>query len=226
MKTPKKKSTAKKKPAAKKGRPTILTDKLCRNIVAQLTMGKTMTEICSQAKMPCKRAYLNWKTHNKTFAKKLVKAEAAFEDRILDLVRQGVSQKKISEIPTFPSYVSITRRKIRDPEFARKWYLAWQESADWLADEALEIVDNTSDDFELRETKDGQQYLWVDKEAIARSALRANTRIRLAESRKPTVYGRKLAVEIDDKEPTTPEEVNAELMKYLKKSAANEAKDG
>jgi hypothetical protein len=61
-----------------------------------------------------------------------------------------------------------------------------------LLDECGEIADDGRNDFVERENKDGSTYVALDKEAVLRSKLRVETRIKLAQMLKPKTYGPKL----------------------------------
>lgn len=85
----------------------------------------------------------------------------------------------------------------QDKEFAEQYRLAKMAQADHFAEEIIEIADDGSNDWIEREGQRGTIYQVVDKEAVMRSKLRVDTRLRLMASFAPKKYGAKVEVEHD-----------------------------
>jgi len=84
-----------------------------------------------------------------------------------------------------------------NPEFAKQYARAKEEQADYLADEMLDIADDSSEDEIFVEAEDasGKTARRVcNKEFINRSRLRVDTRKWLASKLKPKKYGEKVDV--------------------------------
>ena len=74
-------------------------------------------------------------------------------------------------------------------EFRGKYERAMRAKALLLADEIVEIADDTRDDWETIQTASGNTYTKVNTEAVMRSKLRVETRQKLAKQFLPTLYG-------------------------------------
>lgn len=90
-----------------------------------------------------------------------------------------------------------------DKEFSEKYARAKEQQCEFMADEILEISDNSSLDMAF--TEDGKPF--IDKEHINRSRLRVDTRKWILSKLKPKKYGDKLAVEHDVSESVMAEVV-------------------
>lgn len=75
-----------------------------------------------------------------------------------------------------------------EPEFLKQYTRSKEEQADFLAEEMIEIADDSSLDIAF--TDDGKAF--IDKEHIARSRLRVETRKWIAAKLKPKKYGDKI----------------------------------
>lgn len=104
-----------------------------------------------------------------------------------------------------PSDTAIYEWRIKHPEFAVKYAQAKLKQAELLAEEILDISDDSSQDFTSKD-KDGNPMF--NSEAVARCRLRVDTRKWLASKLLPKAYGNhKLTEELLDK--------NQEMMKEL-----------
>lgn len=88
-----------------------------------------------------------------------------------------------------PSVQTVFSWMRKHPEFLEQYARAKEESADALADEILDIADDSTND--TVETEDGVR---VNHENIQRARLRVDTRKWIASKLKPKKYGDKLAV--------------------------------
>jgi hypothetical protein len=89
-----------------------------------------------------------------------------------------------------------------DKEFAKQYARAKEDQADFLAEEILSIADDTSEDEIFIEAEDGSGQTAkriCNKEFIARSRLRVDTRKWIASKLKPKKYGDKVDVTSGDK---------------------------
>ena len=149
-------------------------------------------------------------------ARKKVVYSDKLKEKILGQVRLGLSQNAISKLPNMPSDRTMFNWKRTKQDFADGWFLAWQEAADWMEGECLEIADNTADDHEIKQDKQGNQYIAGNKEQVQRARLRIDTRMRLMEARKPSVYGRKAEINVNNIETMTEAQLEEKLRKKFK----------
>ena len=149
-------------------------------------------------------------------ARKKVVYSDKLKDKIMERVRRGDSQDAISLLPNMPSDRTMSNWKRTKDDFADAWFLAWQEAAERMEEECLEIADNTADDHEIRMDKQGSQYIHGNKEQVQRSRLRIDTRMRLMEARKPSVYGRKAEINVNNIETMTEAQLVEKLEKKFK----------
>ena len=108
-------------------------------------------------------------------------------DHICELVAStGHGLLKLTRLyPELPDKMTINRWRHRLPEFRSQYALAKVEQADILAEECLEIADDSSGD--LAHDKDGNEI--CNTEFIARARLRVDTRKWLASKLLPKQYG-------------------------------------
>lgn len=90
----------------------------------------------------------------------------------------------------FPSYRVLRTWISKNEEFQHLYEIAKVDQADFMADEMLEIADDSSNDF--MENKEGR--IELKAENIQRSRLRIDTRKWIASKLKPKKYGDKLDV--------------------------------
>jgi hypothetical protein len=93
-----------------------------------------------------------------------------------------------------PAHTTFWRWVLEDTtgELEQKVADARAKGIEALLDECGEIADDGRNDFVERENKDGSTYVALDKEAVMRSKLRVETRIKMAQMLKPKTYGPKL----------------------------------
>lgn len=118
------------------------------------------------------------------------------------------------ERPTIYDWYIHNKGEIRDGEtliehgFSYHYDRAREIGLDEVADETMEIADETEDDFILSEDKSGRIKAKFDKEAVLRSKLRVENRWKYLENMAPRKYGRNVKVQsqaLDAQgEPTDP----------------------
>ncbi len=80
------------------------------------------------------------------------------------------------------------------PTFADQYARAREECAETLANEILDIADDSRNDWIEREDKDGNKYVELHREAIERSRMRLDARKWLASKLLPKQYGDRIDV--------------------------------
>lgn len=112
-------------------------------------------------------------------------------DVICARLAEGESLLSICRDEGMPSYATVKRWEIEDEEFRANSTRAREIGCHALADECLEIADKKDGDFVNGD--DGPTYV---PEAVQRSKLRIETRLRLLGKWLPRVYGDKLQTEL------------------------------
>lgn len=109
-------------------------------------------------------------------------------DMICDRLANGESLRAICRDEDTPVQSTVFKWLDQQPQFAKQYARAREAQADTLADEILEIADDTSRDTIATE-KNGEQ---PNSEWITRSRLRVDARKWLASKMAPKKYGEKL----------------------------------
>lgn len=118
---------------------------------------------------------------------------------ICERIANGESARGICRDDDMPSFVTVLSWLDKYPEFLSQYERARMMQADALVEEALEIVDDGSNDWMERFAKDNpdQAIGWqLNGEAVQRSRLRADHRRWWAAKLQPKKYGEKQAVEL------------------------------
>lgn len=118
---------------------------------------------------------------------------ATISDHILAEVATGrFVSRVLAEDEGMPSPAAWWRWVFNDEVLEEKVARARAQGIEALLDECGEIADDGVNDYVERQNKDGSTYMAFDKEAVMRSKLRVDTRIKLAQMLKPKTYGPKL----------------------------------
>lgn len=120
-------------------------------------------------------------------------------DKICAQLAEGVSMRSVSKQEDMPSCETMFRWIREKEEFREQYARAKQESADFMADEILDISDDGTNDWEEREIAAGRTIIALNNEAVQRSKLRVETRKWLMAKMKPKRYGDKIDVVSDGK---------------------------
>ena len=140
-------------------------------------------------------------------------------DKICDLLAGGKTLTKICKTKGMPSIRTVQRWCQRHAEFELQYWRARKLSATSLADDALDIADNSSGDVFV----DAKGIRRADLGIVNRDRMRVETRLKLAAKFWPERYGDKVQqtgandgpIEIAHIERLTPAEVAAELSKLI-----------
>lgn len=114
-------------------------------------------------------------------------------DEICALLAEGKSLRTICKAESMPCVKTVFNWMRAYPEFLQQYARAKEESADYLAEETLEIADDGSNDWIAANDPENPGYR-ANGEHIARSRLRVDTRKWIASKLKPKKYGEKLDV--------------------------------
>lgn len=107
----------------------------------------------------------------------------------------GESLREICRDETMPSKTTVMRWLAEHAEFRDQYAGAREAQADYYAEEIIEISDDATNDFMKR--KNGDEVEEVEnKEVLARSRLRVDTRKWLMARMSPKKYGDKITQEV------------------------------
>jgi hypothetical protein len=140
--------------------------------------------------------------------------------RICELVATNPYGLEIicADYPELPSPQTISRWQTLHPEFREAFTCAREGRADVLLDQSLQIADDGNEDYRLELRRGGEVVAVVDQEAIGRSRLRVETRLKMIEKLAPKKYGNKLGIEHSGSiglVDSSDEELVAEIMELV-----------
>lgn len=131
-------------------------------------------------------------------------------------LEKGRSLTSICKDEDMPDVATVYRWVHDYAEFCDMYTQSRQLQAETMLDHACDIADGSSQDWKERVDKDGNVCdLQPDHEAINRSRLRVETRLKLAEKLAPKKYGQRLNVDADVRQSVT-ETSTEELERIIK----------
>lgn len=122
-------------------------------------------------------------------------------DTICERIAEGESLRTICRDAHMPARSSVFKWLSIHTLFADHYARARIAQADALAEQILEIADETSHDTITKTNADGSEYKVPDSEWIARSRLRVDSRKWLASKMAPKKYGERLDLGNADGKP-------------------------
>ena len=124
------------------------------------------------------------------------KYTAKLSDNICAKLSEGQSLRTVCKSDDMPCKATIFSWLRTNESFLDQYTRAKQESADALTDEMLDIADDSTNDYMMKQGEDGSEYEALNAEHIQRSRLRIETRKWLSSKLKPKKYGDKIQQEI------------------------------
>lgn len=125
-------------------------------------------------------------------------------DKICAQLAMGKSLRSVCTGEGMPSMVTIFNWFRVYPDFLNQYTRAKEESADWMADEILDIADDGTNDWMTITMPGGYEKEVPNNEVLQRSKLRVDTRKFLMAKMKPKKYGEKLDLTTDGRALPTP----------------------
>jgi hypothetical protein len=117
-------------------------------------------------------------------------------DIICERLADGESLRAICTDPNMPGRTTVFKWLAENDAFANQYMHAREAQADFMAEQILEIADDTSHDTIPKVDKDGNEYgEMANSEWINRSRLRVDARKWLASKMAPKKYGEKIQAE-------------------------------
>ena len=115
---------------------------------------------------------------------------------ICKMLASGMTLNEVCKRPSMP-HERIVRRWASDPShpFAPNYARAREVGYLKMADDILEIADDSRNDYVERQNKDGSTYMAVNQDHIARSRLRVEIRKWLLAKALPKIFGDKPVAE-------------------------------
>ena len=121
-------------------------------------------------------------------------------EQIFAYMAQGYSLRQIEKQPGMPHKSTIIEWSVKiDHWFPEQYQRAMELRAEHYFDETLDIADDGSNDWMIRESKNGTEYETFNNEHFQRSKLRIETRKWHLSKLMPKKYGDKIQQEITGK---------------------------
>lgn len=107
----------------------------------------------------------------------------------------GESLREICRDENMPDKSTVMRWLASHAEFRDQYACAREAQADYYAEEIIEISDDATNDYMLRKNNSGEDELVENKDVLARSRLRVDTRKWLMARMAPKKYGDRITQE-------------------------------
>ena len=117
-------------------------------------------------------------------------------DRVFERMAEGWSVKQACLEDDTPSEAAFYKWLNDDEDGAKveRYTRAREARADYIFEDMLDIADDASNDYMMRQNRDGTESEVLDSEHVQRSRLRIDTRKWMLGRMSPTKYGDKLDV--------------------------------
>ena len=118
------------------------------------------------------------------------------------MIMEGYTLRQISETKGMPNKSTICRWLASDnKEFQDQYAHAKEFQADMMAEEIIDIADDGANDWEERESKNGNTFIALNGEHFGRSKIRIEARKWLMGKMKPKKYGDRQIIAGDKDNP-------------------------
>jgi len=156
---------------------------------------------------------------------------AAIGEEICTRLAEGEPLRQICRDEHMPAWRTVYGWMEADTEFAARIARAREMGAEAIGEEILDIIDDGRNDWVERENKrTGEVYAALDEEALGRSKLRAEMRLKLLAKWSPQKYGERVTNDVNLNDATlTPTERESRVKAILAsahKRSLNEPDDG
>jgi len=133
---------------------------------------------------------------------------------ICEQIANGVSLRKICMAETMPGASSVFRWLNENVSFREQYARAKEEQAETLAEEIIEIADDSANDTYI----DDNGNVRTDNEVVARSRLKVEARKWVASKLKPHKYGDSINLNHSGKVDLTNEQLESKLAQLFRKA--------
>ena len=186
-------------------RPMIYTPELAARICDEARRGRTLAQICAEDGMPKVATVCGWVQENRDgFAERYQSVrrigrpsvyDAAVAERICDELCTGRSLLDVCRDEGMPVYATVCHWIKDDREGFSAPYLRAREIGFLaLADQLLDIADDSRNDYVARRRADGSVEHMVNHEHISRARVRIDTRRWLLAKGLPKIFGDRKSV--------------------------------
>lgn len=145
-------------------------------------------------------------------------------------IAEGESVRSICKDPRLPVMSTVFKWLNEQPTFSEQYARAKEIQLERMAEEILDISDDSSNDWMERATRSGDVETVVDHEHVTRSRLRVDSRKWLLSKLMPKKYGEKTALELTGKdggpvqyENMTDEQLESRIADLLAKAGTGAA---
>lgn len=125
-------------------------------------------------------------------------------DKICEQLALGLSMRTVCRADDMPSMATVFSWLRTKKEFLEQYEKAKQESTDAMAEDILDIADESTNDYVEEVRDDGSTYTKLNAENIQRARLRVDTRKWLMAKMKPKKYGEKIDMTTNGKDLPIP----------------------
>jgi hypothetical protein len=187
------------------GRPTRCTAETEERILCELCCGRSLTEVCGDPGMPATSTVRQWVMDDRDgFAARYRRARqigsartgrptlysAEICDWILEQLSEGRMLTDICRDPGMPVHSTVRHWASENREgFAERYNRAREFGFEAIADQIIQIADDSRGDWIVRRKPDGTSEVVLDRANIRRSRLRIEARCRLLSKLLPKTYG-------------------------------------
>jgi transposase-like protein len=206
------------------GRRLVYTAEIAQRLLSELTPGRSLRAVCREQGIP-HSTVRQWVSDDREgFATRYRQARtiasagrptlytADIADRILDQLSDGRALAEVCRDPGMPSHPTVRQWEKDNREgFGPRYRTARQIGYDTMADEILEIADDSRRDWTARRKPDGRIEHVINDENICRARLRINARRWRLSKALPRQYGKRP----DPNASHEPRDTLAELMKQI-----------
>jgi hypothetical protein len=183
------------------------TPEVADQVTDGLTIGRPLSEVCKDAGMPSTNTIARWVAEDRDgFAARYRLARQIghgrtgqipytrqIEDVILGELRSGRTLTDICRDPDMPHVRSVQNWLEEDRHgFAARYKQARDMGCNIMADEAVDIADDRSNDWIVRTNEDGTLEAILDPERVSKARLRYQARRWRVSKLLPRIYGDRL----------------------------------
>jgi hypothetical protein len=209
------------------------TPEVADKFLGEIMAGRHLVDVCNDPGMPHHSTVNRWvATDHEGFAGRyraarqigqLTRAKVGYTreiaDQVLDELMSGRTLDDVCTDPEMPSATTV-RKWVRDnfDGFADRYWAAREIGYQMIADQALKIVDDRSNDWIVQQREDGTTTRMLDPQRVNRALARVSTRRWLLSKMLPKTFGERPDFYARKQGPDNgPSNDMAELMKVLNK---------
>ena len=117
------------------------------------------------------------------------------QEELLALIADGLSLREACKRDGMPDRGTVFRLCETDEAFRNQYARACEARSDAIFDEMLDIADDGTNDWQTKQSADGESYESLNAEHVQRSRLRIDARKWVLSKMNPKKYGDKIGLE-------------------------------